>query len=103
MKLIPDLGAFGRRLRPKFWATDHPSTSQVLAHLTYHMLTRFPRIVEEHEIQASEQMILIRTTSVSIPISAEHQLSSSFFDFLEGCMGDASSLEDIANVSPTTR
>jgi hypothetical protein len=63
------------------------------------MLTRLPRIVEESKVQASEPMIIIRTTSMSIPISAEHQLSSSFFDFLERCMDNASSLEDIATVS----
>jgi hypothetical protein len=78
---------------------DHPSTCEGLANLTYHMLTRFPRIVEEHE--ASEQVILIRTTSISIPIGGNQQFSSSFFDFLEKCMDDSSNLADIANVSAT--
>jgi len=64
------------------------------------MLTRFPRIVEEHEV--SQQTIIIRTESLSIPISTEHELSSTFFDFLERCMDDESRLEDLATVSLTT-
>ncbi|PMD42328.1 hypothetical protein L207DRAFT_527248 [Hyaloscypha variabilis F] len=92
-------GAFGRKLRPRDWETEHPSTCELIGHLVYHMLTRFPRIIEEHEVEPSDQLIMIRTASVTIPISPEHQLTSSFFDFLQGCMDDVSSMGDIANVS----
>jgi hypothetical protein len=46
-------------------------------------------------------MIIICIKFINILISAENQLSLSFFNFLKGCINDALSLKDIANISLT--
>lgn len=40
----------------------------------------------------------IRTRSVDIPVSIDHQFSAGFFDFVQACMDSSSDIETLLNV-----
>ncbi|KAH6666369.1 kinase-like domain-containing protein [Halenospora varia] len=87
------LAGFGPRLAPGPLVGRNYDCEDV-GHLTYYMLTGNPRVGLAGEI-APPGKLVVRTNTVNIEVSVDDQFGASFFDFLECCNREESSLESL--------
>ena len=96
IKLSSRAAGFGPRLAPGPLVGRNYDCEDV-GHLTYYMLTGNPRVGLAGEI-APPGKLVVRTNTVNIEVSVDDQFGASFFDFLECCNREESSLESLLKV-----